>query len=103
MSKLPLPNAQLSALSGDAFTLDHLQVGAQGKIAGIQADPELKQRLAALGLRAGSKVHVLRKAVFGGPVHVRVGTTEVIMRLKEAKRIVAVPMIDGSASPANKP
>jgi hypothetical protein len=36
-------------------------------------------------------------------VHVRVGTTEVIMRLKEAKRIVAVPMMDGSASPANKP
>jgi hypothetical protein len=36
-------------------------------------------------------------------VHVRVGTTEVIMRLKEAKRIVAVPMIDDSASPANKP
>ena len=57
----------------------------------MQADTELKQRLAALGLRHGCTVQVLRKASFGGPVHVRVGTTEVIMRLNEAKRIFALP------------
>lgn len=60
-------------------------------IATIQADTELKQRLVALGLRQGCTVQVLRKASFGGPVHVRVGTTEVIMRLNEAKRIFALP------------
>ena len=70
-------------------------MGEPGKISAIQADPELMQRLAALGLRAGCKVHVLRKAGCGGPVHVRVGTTEVIMRLNEAKRILAVPVIVG--------
>ena len=58
----------------------------------IQADVDLKQRLAALGLRVGCEVHVLRKASLGGPVHVRVGTTEVIMRRIEAKRILTLPM-----------
>lgn len=74
----------------DALALDHFQVGEQGRITEIQAETELTQRLAAMGLRAGSVVQVLRKASFGGPLHVRVGTTEVIMRLQEARRIVAV-------------
>jgi len=34
----------------------------------------------------------LRKASFGGPLHVRVGTTELIMRRSEAQRIMAVPV-----------
>jgi ferrous iron transport protein A len=79
-------------LADEALTLDHFQVGEQGKIASLQADTDLKQRLAALGMRGGATVQVLRKASFGGPVHVRIGTTEVIMRLNEAKRIIAVPL-----------
>jgi len=62
-----------------------------GEIASIQADTDLSHRLMALGLRPGSTLQVLRKASFGGPMHVRVGTTEVIMRLNEAKRIFARP------------
>jgi ferrous iron transport protein A len=52
-----------------------------------------------LGLREGCVVQVLRKASLGGPIHVRVGTTEVIMRRIEAKRIVVVPMLDLMATP----
>lgn len=91
MSHFSPPSPRSSDLSADGFTLDHFQVGELGMIATIQADTELKQRLAALGLRQGCTVQVLRKASFGGPVHVRVGTTEVIMRLNEAKRIFALP------------
>jgi len=84
-------HTQLSARSEDEFSLDHFQVGELGEIAFIQADTDLKQRLAALGLRPACTFQILRKASFGGPVHVRVGTTEVIMRLNEAKRILARP------------
>jgi ferrous iron transport protein A len=76
---------------GTVRTLEQLEVGTLGQITGIQADVDLTQRFAALGLRAGCPVQVLRKASFGGPLHVRVGTTEVIMRLQEASRILAVP------------
>ena len=80
------------------FTLNQFKVGELGKIAAIQAETDLKQRLAALGLRKGCLVHVLRKASFGGPLHVRVGTTELILRLNEAKRIVATPQLDLTAT-----
>jgi ferrous iron transport protein A len=85
---------QSSSVVEEAFALDHFRVGDLGRITDIQAETELRQRLAALGLREGCAVQVLRKASFGGPMHVRVGTTEVIMRLIEARRIVAVPLVD---------
>ena len=91
MSNLSDLLAQSSACSEVEWSLDQFQIGQQGEIASIQADTDLKQRLSALGLRPGCTFRVLRKASFGGPMHVRVGTTEVIMRLKEAKRVLAMP------------
>jgi len=90
---------QTPSRGGDEFALDHFQVGEQGRITDIQAEAELRQRMAALGLRKGCVVQVLRKASLGGPIHVRVGTTEVIMRRIEAQRIVVVPMVDLMATP----
>ena len=87
------------SLSGGAFTLDHFLRGELGTITAIETDIELRQRLAALGLREGSAFQVLRKAGFGGPIHVRVGTTEVIMRLNEAKRIRAASLLNDLAAP----
>jgi ferrous iron transport protein A len=84
--------AQFPALARGALTLGHCQIGEPTKITAIQADVDLKQRMAALGLREGCTVSVLRKASLGGPVQVRVGTTEVIMRLNEANRIVVMPL-----------
>ncbi len=75
-------------MQNDALTLAQFQVGQVGKITAIQADIDLQQRLAALGLRVGCAVQLLRRASFGGPLHVRVGTTEIIMRCTEAQRIV---------------
>lgn len=85
---------QTPSTGEDAFALDHFQVGDQCRITNIQAEAELRQRMGALGLREGCVFQILRKASFGGPIHVRVGTTEVIMRRIEAQRIVAVPLVD---------
>ena len=50
-------------------------------------DADLRARLLALGLAAGKQVRVLRRAGLSGPLHVRAGTTEIILRRSEASRI----------------
>ncbi|MCB5207335.1 FeoA family protein [Methylovorus mays] len=67
--------------------LSQLQPGAYAVICGIDADESLFQRLAALGFRIGKKIEVIRRASFNGPLHVRIGTTDIILRITEARRI----------------
>jgi ferrous iron transport protein A len=68
-------------------TLEKLANGEFGCVMAIHVDGELKKRFFALGLKEGAHVRVLRRAKFGGPMHLRVGTSEVILRLKEASCI----------------
>jgi ferrous iron transport protein A len=53
----------------------------------IDAEQSLYQRLMALGFRVGKNIQVMRKASFHGPIHVRIGSTDVILRESEAKLI----------------
>ncbi|MGB7417321.1 MAG: FeoA family protein [Thermosynechococcaceae cyanobacterium] len=66
------------------FHLALLSPGQIGTIAKIHAEPGLHQRLNALGFREGQAVTVLRRAWFAGPMHIRIGMTEVMVRRKEA-------------------
>ena len=65
-------------------SLNSLDPGQSGTILAVEASEELHQRLLALGLRMGRRVRLLRRARFGGPLHVRVGTTELMLRIREA-------------------
>ena len=76
-------NAHPSVMSNVA----DLRPGETARIASIDAETSLQQRLAALGFREGKQLSVIRKARFNGPLHVRIGTTDVILRLAEARRI----------------
>lgn len=67
--------------------LARLRPGQRGVIFTIHADEALHRRLAALGFRVGKTVEVIRWARFGGPVHIRIGTTDLILRRREAERI----------------
>lgn len=67
--------------------LDHLNPGESATIQHISADESLFQRLAALGFRVGKHVSVIRRASFNGPIHVRIGNTDVMLRRTEAHRI----------------
>ena len=69
------------------LTLERLASGESASVMAINVDDELKKRFFALGLKEGSHVRVLRCAKFGGPIHLRVGTSELILRLKEASCI----------------
>lgn len=67
--------------------LDQLPLGTMARIQGLSVDTDLCARLKALGLAAGKQVRVLRRAGLRGPLHVRAGTTEIILRRSEASKI----------------
>lgn len=55
----------------------------------------LATRLAAMGVIPGKRLKVLRRAAFGGPLVVRVGTTtEIAIRCAEASLIAVTPIAD---------
>ncbi len=67
--------------------LAQLPPGSRVLIQGVNADNDLRARLSALGLAVGKEVDVLRRAGLNGPLHLRAGTTEVILRRSEAAKI----------------
>ena len=74
------------------MTLTELKVGARGLVEEIilrGQDQGLALRLEAMGLVPNKSVTVLRKASFGGPLHIRVGTTtELMIRRQEADLVM---------------
>lgn len=77
----------------ESQTLNWLSTGASAVILDVQGDIDLKRRLLALGFRAGGHISMLRKASFSGPLHVRVGSTEVMVRRCDALAIHLVPIL----------
>jgi ferrous iron transport protein A len=70
-----------------ATTLAVLHPGDIATIVAINAEEALHLRLLALGFRNGKKIELIRKASFSGPLQVRVGTTDVMLRRSEAAKI----------------
>ena len=67
--------------------LSQLAIGEHATISAIEAEESLYHRLSALGFRVGKPLSLIRRANFNGPLHVRLGTTDVILRDIEAARI----------------
>lgn len=67
--------------------LSQLNIGQQAVISAIEADEILFHRLSALGFRVGKPLSIIRQANFNGPLQVRLGTTDIILRNAEAARI----------------
>ena len=70
-----------------ASRLADLPAGATATVQAVAADGGLRQRLEALGLRPGQSVQVLRRGWWSGPLHVRVGMTELMLRRRDAARV----------------
>lgn len=69
-------------------SLATLQPGEFATIQAVHAEESLTQRLAALGFRMGKKIELVRRASFNGPLHVRIGTTDILLRRSEADLIL---------------
>lgn len=74
----------------NTIELAALKPGESATIASVHADRGLYYRLAALGFRVGKRIEVVRLAKFSGPLHVRIGTTDVMLRRKEAEKITVL-------------
>ena len=70
-----------------ATTLAALHPGDIATIVSIHAEESLHLRLLALGFRTGRQIELIRKASFSGPLQVRIGTTDVMLRRVEAAKI----------------
>lgn len=67
--------------------LADLAPGSIATVATLSADPGLRQRLEALGLHPGQPVRMLRRGWWSGPLHLRVGMTELMLRRRDAARV----------------
>ncbi|MCC7005802.1 MAG: ferrous iron transport protein A [Ottowia sp.] len=69
-------------------TLDTLEPGQGGTISLLNVgNGALFHRLSALGVRVGKTVEMVRCAHMSGPLQIRIGTTDLILRRYEASCI----------------
>ena len=69
------------------MTLDQIEPGGSALILDVDAEPALRTRIEAMGLRVGRQILVVRRARGGGPLQVRVGMTDLIIRPVQARLI----------------
>lgn len=74
-------------MSHSDHSLAHLLPGQEARIVAIHAEEALHHRLTAMGFRAGKALQLIRRGAFRGPLHVRVGSTDVIIRRRDAQSI----------------
>ena len=70
--------------------LSTLTVGQSATIQALHVDADFQHRLQALGFRLGHTLTLLRTAPFNGPLHLRLGNTEVMLRRSDAKHITVI-------------
>jgi ferrous iron transport protein A len=69
------------------LTLAQLPAGRRACIAEVDGEDGLRDRMHALGLRVGREVAVVRRSGLNGPLHIRVGSTDLMLRTREARLI----------------
>ncbi|NNM52683.1 MAG: ferrous iron transport protein A [Pseudomonadales bacterium] len=67
--------------------LTDLKPGMEAIIVSVELDEGLRARMAALGFLPGQLVRLIRQAPWGGPLQVRIGTTDVILRNLDAQAV----------------
>ncbi|MBF2017852.1 MAG: ferrous iron transport protein A [Rivularia sp. T60_A2020_040] len=70
--------------------LSSLKVGETAVILELSGEQSLQQRLLALGFRPGKRIKILRKAWLNGPLHIKIGTTEVMVRRRDTSAIKVI-------------
>jgi len=71
-----------------SMTLSELPTGETATIAALTGQPDIRTRMQSIGLRVGREVAVIRRSRFGGPLQVRIGTTDLLIRPQQAMQVV---------------
>jgi len=69
----------------ETIPLSELQLGQKAVLKAIEAPTPLAHRLMALGLVPGTEMEVVRTAVFGDPIEVRVRGFRLALRKRDAQ------------------
>ncbi|HYT89424.1 MAG TPA: FeoA family protein [Gemmataceae bacterium] len=69
-------------------SLDQLRAGERARIASLQGDDAIVQRLLEMGLFEGEEVEVLGFAPLGDPMEIRLRDYRLSLRRSEAARIL---------------
>lgn len=83
-------------------SLNTVPVGHCCIIARIEADTDLTARMRALGLQLGRRIKVMRRSPFQGPIQVRSGQTDIILRRVDAAAIQVKPCDPSSEDAPSK-
>lgn len=75
-----------------SLPLSDLPTGLPAAVLALHVGMEHARRMAGLGLRPGMHVRVIRRSPFRGPLQVRVGQTDMILRRADAARIEVEPL-----------
>lgn len=73
-----------------SVTLCDLAKGEDARVRALPQDPEASSLCVAMGLSLGATARLLRRAPFGGPLHVRVGEIDVAI----GRDLAALIMVD---------
>ena len=77
----------LSFNMSSLYNLSTLLPGQTATVQALHVDTGFKFRLNALGFRIGKPVELVRIAPFNGPLHLKLGNTEVMLRQQDAAQI----------------
>jgi ferrous iron transport protein A len=69
----------------------------QAVVTALNVEFAVRERLAALGLRIGRRLQVVRRVGAAGPMQVRIDHTDLILRAAEAGRIEVELLPDSSS------
>ncbi len=70
------------------MTLSELSVGENAIVEGFEKKTSFNDRLIALGIKKNIEIKVIRKSNSNGPLHVEIGTTQLMLRNQVAKEII---------------
>ncbi|MGQ9685033.1 MAG: FeoA family protein [Thiobacillaceae bacterium] len=74
-----------------SLSLSDLPTGMPATVLALHVGKKHARRMAGMGFRPGMPVRVVRRSPFHGPLQIRVGHTDVIMRRMDAARIEVLP------------
>ncbi|MCC6647324.1 MAG: ferrous iron transport protein A [Polyangiaceae bacterium] len=70
------------------MTLAELARGAAARVVALPDDADTASQCQSMGLQIGASVELVRRAPFGGPLHVRTGEVELAVGRELAARVV---------------
>ncbi len=86
-----IPNLNTpSNVASQLLTLDQVPLNMDVIVTAIDTHAKTKLRIASMGLRVGVQTRCVRRAVLGGPIQLRLGFTDLVLRKNDAKLVTVM-------------